>query len=196
MIFQLILPVLLTPTNYCFQDQVTTPSDRLLMVDQTFTKLDMVYSDFLWSPPDMVSVLILDSRKYGHHQINLYTEQNSDLLNIWMFMVSMFFAMAKIRRIGHDHQLPFFLFLFSALQAWHEAKTSYCMRNTPRTPNIFTYSGPPIKLPLEGPIKGAPDPPGPPAPYGGAKIFMGGLLLMDHSDPNRIKYFRKLFTQI
>ena len=67
MIFQLILPVLLTPTNYCFQDQVTPPSDRLWVVNQTFTKLDMVYSDFLWSPPDMVSVLILDSRKYGHH---------------------------------------------------------------------------------------------------------------------------------
>ena len=27
---------------------------------------------FLWSPPDMVLVLILDSRKYGHHQIYLY----------------------------------------------------------------------------------------------------------------------------
>ena len=72
MIFQLILPVLLTPTNYCFQDQVTPPSDRLWVVNQTFTKLDMVYSDFLWSPPDMVSVLILDSRKYGQHQIYLY----------------------------------------------------------------------------------------------------------------------------
>ena len=47
MIFQLILPVLLTPTNYCFQDQVTSPSDRLLLVNQIFTKLDMVYSDFL-----------------------------------------------------------------------------------------------------------------------------------------------------
>ena len=74
MIFQLILPVLLTPTNYCFQDQVTPPSDRLLVVNQTFTKLDMVYSDFLWSPPDMASVVILDSQKYGHHQIYLYTE--------------------------------------------------------------------------------------------------------------------------
>ena len=72
MIFQLILPVLFTPTNYCFQDQVTFPSDRLLLVNQTFTKLDMVYSDFLWSPPDMVLVLILDSQKYGHHQIYLY----------------------------------------------------------------------------------------------------------------------------
>ena len=62
MIYQLILPVLLTPTNYCFQDEVTSPSDWL----------DMVYSDFLWSPPDNVLVLILDSRKYGHHQIYLY----------------------------------------------------------------------------------------------------------------------------
>ena len=48
--FQLILPFLLTPTNYCFQDQVTPPSDRLWVVNQTFTKLDMVYSDFhLWA---------------------------------------------------------------------------------------------------------------------------------------------------
>ena len=72
MIFQLILPVLLTPTNYCFQDQVTPPSDRLWVVNQTFTKLDMVYSDFVVWPPDMVSVLILDSRKYGDNQIYLY----------------------------------------------------------------------------------------------------------------------------
>ena len=72
MIFQLILPVLLTPTNYCFQDQVTSPSDRLLLVNQTFTKLDMVYSEFLVWPPDMVSVLILDSRKYDENQIYLY----------------------------------------------------------------------------------------------------------------------------
>ena len=42
MIFQLFLPVLLTPTNYCFQDQVTPPSDKLWVVNQTFTKLDMV----------------------------------------------------------------------------------------------------------------------------------------------------------
>ena len=46
-------------------------SDWLWLVNQTFTKLDMVYSDFLWSPPDMVLVLILDSQKYGHHQIYL-----------------------------------------------------------------------------------------------------------------------------
>ena len=72
MIFQLILPVLLTTNNYFFQDQVTPPSDRLWVVNQTFTKLDMVYGDFLWSPPGMVSLLILDSRKYGHHQIYLY----------------------------------------------------------------------------------------------------------------------------
>ena len=73
MIFRLmILLVLLTPTKYCFQDQVTSPSDRLWVVNQTFTKLDMVYSDFLWSPLDMVSVLILDSQKYGHHQFYLY----------------------------------------------------------------------------------------------------------------------------
>ena len=81
MIFQLILPVLLTPTNYCFQDQVTSPSDRLLLVNKTFTKLDMVYSDFLWSPPDMVLVLILVSRKYGHHQICLYNDTSKYSFN-------------------------------------------------------------------------------------------------------------------
>ena len=37
--------VLLNPTKYCFQDQVTTPSDRLWVVNKTFTNLDMVYSD-------------------------------------------------------------------------------------------------------------------------------------------------------
>ena len=71
-ICQLNLPVLLAPTNYCFQDLVTPPSDRLWVVNQTFTKLDMVYSDFVVWPPDMVSVLILDSRKYGDNQIYLY----------------------------------------------------------------------------------------------------------------------------
>ena len=72
MFFQLILPVLLTTTNFCFQDQVTPPSDRLLVVNQNFTKLDMVYSIFFWSQPDMVSVSVLDSQKYGHHQFYLY----------------------------------------------------------------------------------------------------------------------------
>ena len=71
MIFQLILPALLTPTNNCFQDQVTRPSNRLWVVNQTFTKPDMVFSDLLWSPLDMFSVLILDSQKYVHHQIYL-----------------------------------------------------------------------------------------------------------------------------
>ena len=71
-VFQLNLYVLLAPTNYCFQDLVTPPSDRLWVVNQTFTKLDMVYSDFLVWPPDMVSVLILDSQKYGDNQIYLY----------------------------------------------------------------------------------------------------------------------------
>ena len=77
MIFPRIMSVLLTPTNYCVQDQVTSPSDRLLLVNQTFTKLDMVYSDFLWSPPEIVLVLILNSRKYDHHQIYLYEKPNN-----------------------------------------------------------------------------------------------------------------------
>ena len=47
MIFQLILPVLLTPNQYCFHNQVTPPPDRLGVSNQTFTKLDMVTSDFL-----------------------------------------------------------------------------------------------------------------------------------------------------
>ena len=42
MIFQLILSVLLTPNNYCFHNQVIPPPERLGVVDQTFTKLDMV----------------------------------------------------------------------------------------------------------------------------------------------------------
>ena len=44
MIFQFIL---LTPNNYCFQNQVIPPPDRLGLVDKTFTKLYMVYSDFI-----------------------------------------------------------------------------------------------------------------------------------------------------
>ena len=48
------------------------------------------------------------------------------------------------------------------------------MHNTPWTPNIFTDSGPPIKIPLEGLIKGAPDPPDP--PYGGGQNIFGGVI--------------------
>ena len=73
MIFQLILPFLLTPQNYRFHNQVIPAPDRLGVVDQTFTKLDMVYSDFKWSPPNMVSVLNLDSQNYGHNQIYPYS---------------------------------------------------------------------------------------------------------------------------
>ena len=58
--------------------------------------------------------------------------------------------------------------------------------NIPQTPNIFTYSRPPIKLLLGGLIRGAPDPPNP--PYGWAEIYFGGLILMDHSDHHRVKY--------
>ena len=100
------------------------------------------------------------------------------LLNQW-FGTMLFFAMAKIRRIGHDHQLPSFSLLVVVVvvlgfQAWHEAKTSCHMHNTPWTPNIFTYSGPPIKWPLGGLIKGAPHPPDPPPPMGEPKYFLGG----------------------
>ena len=47
MIFQLNVPVLLSPKNYYFHNQVIPPPDKLGVVDQTFTKLDMVYSDFI-----------------------------------------------------------------------------------------------------------------------------------------------------
>ena len=47
MICQMISPVLLTPINYCFDNQVIPPPDRLGVVYQTFTELDMVYSDFV-----------------------------------------------------------------------------------------------------------------------------------------------------
>ena len=54
--------------------------------------------------------------------------------------------------------------------------------NIPGTPNIFTDSGPPIKWLLGGLVRGAPDPHNP--PYGGAEIYLGGLLLMYHFDHN------------
>ena len=60
MIFQLIPPVLLTPTNYCFNDQVIPLPDRLGVVYQTLTKLDMVQSDLLcghrWLPQSYSAV--------------------------------------------------------------------------------------------------------------------------------------------
>jgi hypothetical protein len=58
------------------------------------------------------------------------------------------------------------------IKRWRKAKTSCHMHNTPRTPNIFTDSGPPIKLPLGGLIRGAPHPPDPPL-WGGQNIFWG-----------------------
>ena len=48
----------------------------------------MVYSDFVWSPPDMVSVLILDSRKYGHHQFYLYNENQKTIEFMSFFSLS------------------------------------------------------------------------------------------------------------
>ena len=35
------------PTHYCFHNRVIPAPDRLGVVDQTFTKLDMVYIDFI-----------------------------------------------------------------------------------------------------------------------------------------------------
>ena len=61
----------------------------------------------------------------------------------------------------------------------------FCLSVCPSGPNIFKDSGPPIKSLLGGLIRGAPDPPN--SPYGGAEIYFGGLLLMEHSDHQRVK---------
>ena len=63
-------------------------------------------------------------------------------------------------------------------------------------PKYFYRFWTPYKMAIRGPDKGAPHPPDPPYGGGGAKIFLGRFLLMDHSDPNRIKYIGKLLTQI
>ena len=69
MIFHLILPVLLTPNNYCFHNQVIPFHDLLGVVDQTFTKLStVIVFRKIWSQPNMASVFFLYSRKYGLHQ--------------------------------------------------------------------------------------------------------------------------------
>ena len=47
MIFQMMLPVLLPLTNYGFHNQVIPAPDELGVVYQTFTELDMVYTDFV-----------------------------------------------------------------------------------------------------------------------------------------------------
>ena len=73
MIFQLIPPVLLTPNNFCFHDELIPLPDRLGEVYQTFTKLDTVYSDFVvWWPQAAPRVLFSSSQKYGVHQNYLY----------------------------------------------------------------------------------------------------------------------------
>ena len=51
--------------------------------------------------------------------------------------------------------------------------TSCHMHNTLWTPNIFTDSGPSIKGPLVGLIKGAPNTPY--APYGSGQNFLWGV---------------------
>ena len=96
----------------------------------------------------------------------------STLFSLWKWSV---FAMAKIHRIGHAHQAPFFMLLGLGLdfKRWHKAKTSCHMINIPRTPNIFTDSGTPIKWLIWGLIRGAPDPPNPPY-RGGPKYVLGG----------------------
>ena len=89
------------------------------------------------------------------------------------------FVMAKIGRISHYHQASFFLLLILLdFMQWHEAKTRCHMIHIPRTPEIFffTDSEHPIKLLIGWPIIGAPDPPNP--PYGGAKVFLVGVMTL------------------
>ena len=54
------------------------------------------------------------------------------------------FAMAKIHRIGHDHQAPFqvvaLVVVLIVVVQGHEAKTNYHMANIPQTTNILTDS--------------------------------------------------------
>ena len=90
------------------------------------------------------------------------------------------------------HLFRFFLLLLLFLyQAVTQSKNKNHMTNIPQTPNIFTDYGPPIKWLLGGPISSAPSP-----PKGGAKVFLGGLWLIDHSDPIESNIFGELLTQI
>ena len=90
---------------------------------------------------------------FGFLLVQIHSKSVLDGLMYWrlsdFYNIFILFPMAKIRRIGHDHQAPFIL-LLGRIKRWHEAKTSCHMNNIPRTPNIFTDSGPPIKWLLGG----------------------------------------------
>ena len=80
------------------------------------------------------------------------------------------FAMAKIRRIGHDHHAHFQVVLVVVTnQAVTRGENKLPHEYYTLDPQIFTDSEPPIKLLIGGLIRGAPDPPLPP------KYFFGGL---------------------
>ena len=122
MIFQLILPVLLTPTTTHYPLPLTThhyshhyslPPTIVLRTRWPLLLTDCGgqsnlyqtwydYRDFLWSPPDMVSVLFLDSRKYGHNQIYLYIKWSEKLrlaLYLLDFSIVILWGVQKIKSI-------------------------------------------------------------------------------------------------
>ena len=112
---------------------------------------------------------------FGFFLAQIHSKSVLDGLMYWrlsdFYNIFILFPMAKIRRIGHDHQAPFIL-LLGRIKRWHEAKTSCHMNNIPRTPKIFTDSEPPIKWIIGGLIRGAPTPLTP--IMGWAKLFFLG----------------------
>ena len=111
-----------------------------------------------------------------HYQQLWYNKCWSFMWIVMTWRAKLFLPWPRSEGSAMTISYPFSLVVVLVLgfQAWHEAKTSCHMHNTPRTPNIFTFSGPPIKWPLEGLIKGAPDPPDPPL-LGGPTYFLGGF---------------------
>ena len=79
------------------------------------------------------------------------------------------FAIAKIRRIGHDHHTPVQV-VVNVLD--NQAVTQGENKLPHGTPNIFIDSESPIELLLGGLMRGAPDPL---TPLYGAEIFFGGV---------------------
>ena len=86
--------------------------------------------------------------------------------------------MVKIRRIGHDHQAPFWhvllLLLLSANQAVTRGENKLPHAQYTSEPQDFAESEPPIKLLLGGLIRCGPNPSNP--PYRGAKLFFWGVV--------------------
>ena len=89
--------------------------------------------------------------------------------------------MAKIQRIGNDHQAPFWhivLLVLFLLVVGNEAvtggKNKLPHEQYTLEPTIFTNYEPPLKLLIGGLTRCGPDPPNP--PYGGAKVFVWGVV--------------------